>query len=335
MPDKQMIFIIGSPRSGTTWLQTMIGAHPQVATTVELTLFSRYTAPWLKAWESEAAHIRQGDWEQGLPYIWSDKQFMGFLREFLERAYERIVQPETTHILDKHPAYSFFVEDINKLLPKARFIHAIRDGRDVAVSMMDARKRYGFGTDTITASAAEWKEMVVAAQKAKQFEAAPESRYMEVRYESLKSAGVDVLSALFDFCDLPASREEVAAIIEAHDMKKMKKMQTMQPKEKKRVQTMHRRGRVGSYQCELTPRQKYFFEHKAGDLLRELGYAEEGWWADSRRQRVSLPVEASILLWLSRLRDATALLIGSTLTQRMRGTRVAQVTLDKLARSLA
>jgi len=33
--DKQFIFIIGAPKSGTTWLQIMIGAHPQVCTTVD------------------------------------------------------------------------------------------------------------------------------------------------------------------------------------------------------------------------------------------------------------------------------------------------------------
>lgn len=304
--DKQFIFIIGSERSGTTWLQMMIGAHPLVCTTVELTLYSKYTAPWIKAWEEEAANIAQGRWHQGLPFLWSEDEFYRFLREFLRKVYARILatNPQATHILDKCPGYSEYVENMNRLLPTGRFIHVIRDGRDVAVSMVAAREQIGFGTATIQDSAIAWKERVWTAQKARQYQ----DRYMEVRYEDMSTSGVDVLKAIFEFCGLPASMEEVIAVVNAHQFEKMKANRPTPVDSVKAPVGSYRKGKVGGWREELDPFQKYFFDQIAGDLLRELGYAEDGWWADSSKQRFTLPVLAVISTVLKRIRRATATL---------------------------
>src|SRR5260370_6078563 len=106
--EKQFLFILGSPRSGTTWLQVMLAEHPLVCTTVELTLFTRYTAPLIKAWQTECIPIKEGRWHQGLPFLWSEEEFYHFLRLFLEKVYERVLKkkPQATHILDKHPEYA-------------------------------------------------------------------------------------------------------------------------------------------------------------------------------------------------------------------------------------
>jgi hypothetical protein len=182
----------------------MIAAHPLVCTTVELTLFSMYTAPWLRAWNQQARNIENGRWYQGLPFLWDEDEFYRFLREFVDRAYERVLatNPEATHILDKNPAYAKYVDDINRLIPDARFIHIIRDGRDVAASMIAAREQIGYGTGTVRASAAAWKEHVLRGRGARKYG----GRYMEVRYEDLLASGVQTLESVFDFCELPASK---------------------------------------------------------------------------------------------------------------------------------
>lgn len=290
--NKQHLFIIGSPRSGTTWLQIMIDAHPLVCTTVELTLFSKYTGPWIKAWKDEAYHIDQGHWYQGLPFLWNGGEFYAFLREFLDKVYERVVatNPQATHILDKHPGYSSYVEDINALLPKARFIHIIRDGRDVAVSMIAARKNIGFGPDDISDAASSWKTEVVAAQQARQFE----NRYFEVRYEDLLTAGVDTMRSIFNFCGLSLSMVDVATIVEQHSFENMKANRLSAVKGIKTSEAHYRKGEMGNWRKELTPMDKYLFDQIAGDLLCQLGYAENGWWAESHIQRIILPLRASI-----------------------------------------
>ena len=311
--DKQFIFIIGSPRSGTSWLQLMIGAHPSVCTTIELTLFDKYVASWLQAWKEEAANIEQGRWNKGLPFLWTEDEFYGFLKGFLEKIYERVVatNPQATHILDKNPSYSTQVETIQQFLPNARFIHIIRDGRDVAVSMMAARRQIGFGPATVSSAAKMWKKCVRAAQEDGRYS----DQYLEVRYENLSTATVDVLKSVLDFCDVPASVEDVAAIVETYTFEKMKASR-IGPTGKIKVKEGHyRKGKIGSWKEELDPVQRYLFDKIAGDLLRELGYAKHRWWAGSGIQRFTLPAHALISAGLERDRSGLAAFLGPSLTR--------------------
>jgi hypothetical protein len=293
LSDKQFIFIIGAPRSGTTWLQAMIGAHPLVATTVELTLFSRYISPWIKAWESESGNIENRRWYRGLPFLWSEGEFAAFLAEFLGKAYAKVADtnPGATHILDKNPTYALHVETINRLLPAARFVHVLRDGRDVAVSMVAARINVGFGPETIRDAARMWKEHVRAARKAGQFG----NRYMELRYEDLLVEGSDLLKGIFEFCSLPCSGEEAVVIFDAHRFERMKATGITGAKGVKAPKGAYRKGKSGTWENELRPLEKYQFDRIGGDLLRGLGYAEEGWWAETKKEKMVLPLFAAIL----------------------------------------
>ncbi len=327
LSDKQFLFIIGSPRSGTSWLQAMICAHPLVCSTVELRLFNGYTAPWIKAWEEEASNMAQGRWYQGLPFLWTEDEFYEFLRGFLEKVYERVVATnfQATHVLDKHPGYSVHVKDINMLFQAPRFIHMIRDGRDVAVSMVAARRQIGFGTGTIRDSAVAWKKHVRAAQKAKQYQ----NRYLEVRYEDLSNAGVSVLKSVFDFCGLSIP-EDVAAIVNAHQFDKMKSNRSSPLNDIQAPQGHYRKGKVGSWRKELAPMQKYLFDEIAGNLLSELGYAENGWWAESRIQKLVLPLLAVALPVLRKSVSATMALTSSTQAQRIKESRICRLAMKKL-----
>ena len=285
--DKQFVFIVGAPRSGTTWLQTMMGVHPQVCTSVELTLYSGYIAPWMKLWKQETDAIEAGRFHQGLPFLWSEDEFYGFLREFLRRVYERVLatNPTGTHILDKHPAYTLYIDDINRLLPESLFVHLIRDGRDVAASLVAARADMGFGTATIRESASLWKTYIQAARQASRYE----GRYLEIRYEEMLKTPSNVLSSVFRFCGLSDEASLVSKIAEQHEFKKMKADLRM-PVEGIHAPAAHyRKGRSGAWKEDLTRMQAYEFERIAGDLLVQLGYAQSGGWAGNRFQEIVLP----------------------------------------------
>ena len=264
--DKSFIFIIGAPRSGTTWLQTMLGSHPLVCTTIENTLYDRYIGPWVQAWDFEV----ENDHRPGLPMYWSDDEFYDFLRLFLNRIYERILanKPDATHLLDKRPANSEHVDVINTLLPNPLFIHLVRDGRDAAVSMMAAARDLWFVTDTIEKAATKWKEKVLQSRQAQKFE----GRYLEVRYEDLLTNGVETMKQVFEFCGLPLTDSEVAALVEEHTFAKMKASLKSPVAGIPLPEAFYRKGQVGTWQEELTSEQKERFDQIAGGLLRELGY---------------------------------------------------------------
>lgn len=288
--DKEYLFIIGAPRSGTTWLQLMLGAHPAVCTSVELTLFV-YTNRWIYIWDKQVDDIKAGRWHIGLPMVWTEDEFYGFLRQFAEQTYARVwdTNPAVTHILDKHPAYAAFVTEINRLIPNSRFIHVIRDGRDVAASMVSAKKQMGFGTETVPESAAAWKEHIEWAQKARQFD----GRYLEVRYEEMMADPIGIMKNVYDFSGLVTTLEEVETIVKAHSFDKLKAERVSPVEGVALPQNFYRKGKAGGWRDDITPVQRYFFNKVAGDLLVELGYAEKGWWAESSSQRWLIPLQAA------------------------------------------
>lgn len=307
--EKEFLFVVGSPRSGTTWLQLMLGAHPLVCASAELRLYNKYTAPWLQAWKEEAPLTEEGRHYLGLPVLWTETEFHDFLRGFLERVYTKVIaaKPQATHILDKHPHYSRFVEDIRFFIPGARFIHLIRDGRDVAVSLSAASRQMGwFARETLAGYGAFWKRELLAARKASAYT----GRYLELQYEELSAAPVPVLRSVFGFCGLPAGDELVAAIVERHKFENLQRSRITAAEGVKAPRGHYRAGKVGGWHQEFTGLDRYLFDRAAGDLLRELGYAENGWWAERLYQRAWLPLAASAQKLYQRAAQAGAVLLG-------------------------
>jgi hypothetical protein len=286
--DKQFVFIIGAPRSGTTWLQAMLGAHPSICTLTELKLYNDFTAPWIHAWKTQASQHQYGNLT-GLPTLWTEEEFYTYLREFLDRVYSHILEakPDASVVLDKTPGYAFFIEDIERLVPKAKYIHIIRDGRDVATSMLAASQGWAkaWAPHEVKSAAAGWKKYVMAAQKARRLG----ERYLEVRYENILADGPQVLGTLFEFVGVPCDREQLLAISDDHTFEQMKQGKTESNKIYQ-AEGFFRKGQSGDWKNGLTASQQFIFHDVAGELLCELGYANEAWWIGNRYQRLTLPL---------------------------------------------
>jgi hypothetical protein len=96
---------------------------------------------------------------------------------------------------DKSPGYVRTMTLLQDALPEARFIHMIRDGRDVAMSLVPRE----WGPKTYAGAADLWRRRI---QKAR--DQAPKLRhYMEVHYEELITDQEPVLRRVADFLELP------------------------------------------------------------------------------------------------------------------------------------
>ncbi len=320
--NRQCLFIIGAPRSGTTWLQAMIGAHPSVCTTAELMLFNHYIALWVDAWDIQMRLQREGS-IIGLPTVWTEDEFYKFLGDFLKQVYERMLalKPSATVILDKHPGYAHYVELIHRLIPGAKFIHVIRDGRDVAASMMAASRGWGssWAPKNTAKAATSWKTHTLDAMTAKQYP----GQYCEVKYEDLLNVGKPILARVFEFIGLPIDAEAIAAIWEKHEFEAMKKQKTgascfTLP------EGFFRQGRSGDWHNTLSPIQRYLFHDIAGDLLTQLGYADRHWWSERAYERFGVPVLAMVLNRKRARRkmvDGIRKIIGPKWVRRIRAAR--------------
>jgi hypothetical protein len=296
--EQRVVFLVGAQRSGTTWLQHLLGAHPQIATPQETDLFDRYVASWLRTWRSQVPGPgdEPGRRQRGLPAVLSDAEFDRILRDAVQEVYRAALElkPGATVVLDKNPNHTYHVEDAARLLPGLSVVHLLRDGRDAASSMMRAARRdwgRGWAPADVDGAAELWRELVEAGRAARGHAA----RYVEVRYEELRSDEAPrVLRELFDFCGVEPDERVALEALERFDGERLRALPAGErPSSIVWGGEVARRfggappepagflglGRVGGWREELGPYERWLFDRVAGDLLVELGYERDRSWA--------------------------------------------------------
>ena len=198
----------------------------------------------------------------------------GALRVFYGLYADRVGKPRWG---EKTPGYATNMVQIQGALPEARFVHLIRDGRDVALSAMDRAKK----PITATQVAKRWKRRITKARRQRR----KLRHYMEVRYEDLVLDTEPTLRKVAEFLELRwdpgmldyherASErlEEMARELPATDSRpqleqdhrlKIHALTTEPPK----------RERVERWREQMSEEDRVAFEGVAGELLAELGYA--------------------------------------------------------------
>lgn len=276
LADKQFLFVVGAPRSGTTWLHHMLMSHPDVAgLEAELTTFT-YLGQWNSLYRTEKLHMDQGHWKQGAPLLYTEEEFAQGLHAMACDAYNRVLarKPHASHILDKHPGYARHLPLINKLFPNSKIIHIIRDGREVAVSMMSAKRRLGFGAGEIRGATAEWVRNIRMARAASSLFG--NGRYMEVRYEELRERTEARLRDIFRFAGIDVPDDQIGRLAAANDIR----VKQVSSGDKELNALRDRPGAI--WKTKLSLEERWIMDRMAGDLLLDLCYAQPGWWATKR-----------------------------------------------------
>lgn len=286
------IYIFGAARSGTTWVQNLLGAHPHVATPQELDLFSRYVAPWHDAWRDQLPESPER-WHElrykGLPGALTEDQLVDAGRNAVLAVYETVLarKPGARVLVEKVPNYTLYTALIARYFPGARFVHVIRDGRDVAASHLRAASGWGRGwaANNVERAAWMWRANIEYGRAARSL-GLP---YLEVRYEELRSdEGARVLHDLFTFCGVDVSVAESAEVYERFKLD----ADTTPPSSlvwggevARRVGTpaepdgFFGEGSVGGWHERMSAYERFAFARVAGPILEELGYEADGAWA--------------------------------------------------------
>lgn len=205
-----MPIVVGSPRSGTTLLRFMLDSHPELAVPPEtgflkLGLKIRGTGDKLRenffraivnypknapSWPD--FEITEEAFRAALAQITPFTVAEGF-RAFYRMYAARFGKPRWG---DKTPHYCFELDTIRRVLPEARFIHIIRDGRDAALSLRGMWFSPGWRIET---QASYWLKSVLAARRA----GLGRPDYVEVRYENLVLDPRETLHRVCANIDLP------------------------------------------------------------------------------------------------------------------------------------
>lgn len=162
---------------------------------------------------------------------------------------------------DKMPGYVLHVALLARLFPEARFIHIIRDGRDVALSLTDL----WFARQGVGEAALFWKRRVRAGRTAGR-RLGPE-RYREVRYEDLIADPRPVVGALCEFADLAFE----PGMLEFFHRGDEVVARTGKPELHQGLLLPPTTG-LRDWRSQMGDDDVAMFEAVAGDLLSELGY---------------------------------------------------------------
>jgi hypothetical protein len=140
------LFLVGCARSGTTLLQSMMGAHSQIATFPESHFFQRAVPGrrWAKKMglASRAAKTQLDQFlnESGYPEIHTSSFMMSLSLRQITSVFVNILDELTVNAgksiwLEKTPGHLYHIDTIRRLVPDTKFIHLFRNGQDVVASM--------------------------------------------------------------------------------------------------------------------------------------------------------------------------------------------------------
>jgi hypothetical protein len=277
------VFVVGAARSGTTLLQRMLDAHPQLAVVNEtywvprkfrertgLTREGLVTPALLPQLLASPKFSRMGVTEEDLLGLLDDGEPVRYER-FVARIFDLYAERRGKPLAgDKTPGYVRRIGRIHELWPRARFVHIIRDPRDVCLSMLEwrsgERTAGQFGTwdmDPVISTALYWRYSVAVGREAG--ESLGPTLYHEVRYEDHVSSPERELAKMCDFLGLPYA-EEMTRFYEG-------KTRRRKLGRSSKAQWLPPTAALRDWRTQLPTGDVERVEAVAGDLLRCLGYA--------------------------------------------------------------
>jgi hypothetical protein len=244
--DDRLVFVVGSPRSGTTFLASAIGSLPGFVDLGEV--------PPLKAAVPELAALEPPEAARRLRRILAVARRVGLVGA---------VRP-----VEQTPELAHLVRVIPLAYPEARIVHIVRDGRDVVCSLLEKPwlRREQVKSDDAGLAYGSYARFWVEPDRRQEFETASDARraawvwrryvtaarpaappLLEIRYERMTEDPAAVAPELGRFLDAPVD-SLTSALAGAHA------------------------DSVGRYRTDLSEKQLADVLDEAGDLLRELGY---------------------------------------------------------------
>lgn len=283
----RLAFVVGCPRSGTSWVRNILDRHPDVTCGPESHLFQLFhdgltsdvdgTANWggvlarydtyltrvvgPHRWVDRAALVQlleQAAATTGDPHDIADEMIDAVLRGFVE---SRRLRPGSV-LVEKTPHHIFHAARIMRRFPEAQIIEVRRDGRDVCVSMQHRATRVDWPPKLRRDQIAMW---TAAVDEGMRCSADPvfHDRWHVLHYEDLIDDRRLHIARLFEFLQLELSQSVLDSIVTDTHISRV-----VIAGDGEHV----RKGAVGDWRTNFSTDDNELFAKLAGDTFVSAGY---------------------------------------------------------------
>lgn len=260
LASKQITFVGGVPRSGTTLMRVMLDAHPDIRCGEETRVIPRILSMrnrWEKSGKEHDRLVAAGISELTLDVA---------TRAFVSQIILNHGQP-AKYLCNKDPLVLNYMSDVLRLYPKAKFVLMVRDGRAVAYSIVSRNVTIsGVDTRNIVSTALFWNKIVN--KMLSECRMVGSKQCMPVFYEKLVASPQEWMTKVLNFLDIPWHDN----VLHHHELiNKEFSLSKLEPSSNQVKEPVHTNS-VEKWRSHI-PLDVQRTIYRECDMLKELGYS--------------------------------------------------------------
>jgi hypothetical protein len=271
---KEFTFVLGMPKSGTTWVQNLLNAHQEIICRGETNTQQRWLEPLSECVSKYNEHARANGFDK---VFYTEQQHdLLFLSGYLMVMKQWLADRNSSSIrvlAERTPnRMAERIQCWNRYFPESKFVHIIRDPRDAAVSgwlfwtrrLSDQMsQRYSGIEEFFTEYVGAWVNQM---NKCEQAIDPIRDRYFTISYEELCENASPILKNAFAFLEVANSEGDIQHCIDQASFEKMAGRSTG---EEDFTGSKYRKGVAGDWVNHIDP--DWVNQH-FGDVFEQFGY---------------------------------------------------------------